>query len=132
MARASEQMKMMESELERVQREIERLKVEESLLLKMLAKMRGEEPAPSRTRSPSVKPIVIDIMRQAGAAGATTQEVDEQVREKVPSVAKDTVGSVLSRLKGDGALVYVGERYYEKQFAPKGDNPFKVVNGVFG
>src|SRR3546814_8822515 len=41
----------------------------------------------------------------------------------LPAVAKDTVGSVLSRLKSEGALVYVGERYYEKRFAPQ-NRPF--------
>jgi hypothetical protein len=43
-------------------------------------------------------------------------------------VAKDTVGSVLSRLKSDGALVYVGERYYEKGQEPKPT----VVSGAWG
>jgi predicted nuclease with TOPRIM domain len=125
MANAREQMKMIETELERVRREIEKLRVEEALLVKMMAKMNGETPAPVRARSPSVKPLVLDIMRRAGHAGATTAEVDDLVREKVPSVAKDTVGSILSRLKGDGVLIYAGERYYEKQFAPRDENPFE-------
>lgn len=58
-------------------------------------------------------------MKVAGVNGASSAEVDEQVRARVPTVAKDTVGSVLSRLKSDGALVYVGERYYEKGQEPK-------------
>src|SRR3546814_5620408 len=74
-------------------------------------------------RSPSVKPMVLDIMSVVGEAGATSQEVDAKVRETNPAVAKDTVGSVLSRLKSEGALVYVGERYYEKRFAPQ-NRPF--------
>lgn len=121
-------MKMIEAELERVRSEIEKLRVEEALLIKMLGKMSGTAPIVSkqRTRSPSVKPVVLDIMREAGINGATTNEVDELVRIKVPTVAKDTVGSILSRLKSEGALVYVGERYYEKQFAPKDDySPFE-------
>ena len=123
MAKAK-QMKMIETELERVRREIEKLRVEESLLVKMLAKA-GAPAAASRTRSPSVKPLVLDIMRDVAERGATTQEVDALVREKISTVAKDTVGSVLSRLKGDGVLAYVGERYYEKRFTPKGDGPFE-------
>lgn len=126
MATAKENMKMIEQELERVRGEIEKLKVEEALLLKMLAKMTGTTiPSPkTRTRSPSVKPVVLDVMREAAFDGATTAEVDDLVRRKVPSVAKDTVGSILSRLKSEGALVYVGERYYEKQYAPKEPTPF--------
>jgi len=125
MATAREQMRMIEAELDRVRREISDLRVQETLLVKMLSKMNGEEPTKPRSRSPAIKPLVIDIMRRAGVDGATTQEVDDLVREKVPTVAKDTVGSVLSRLKGDGVLVYSGERYYEKQFAPKDDSPFE-------
>ena len=66
-------------------------------------------------------------MAQALDKGATSTEVDELVRQKVPSVAKDTVGSVLSRLKGDGALVHDGERYYDKRFAPKPQPPFEKM-----
>lgn len=127
MASAREQIKMIEAELARVRAEIEKLRIEEALLLKMKAKMNGEPEATvrsSRTRSPNVKPTVLEIMNMVGANGATTSEVDEIVRLQVPSVAKDTVGSVLSRLKSDGVLVYSGERYFEKQFAPKPEGIF--------
>lgn len=132
MANAREQMKVLEAELKRVRGEIERLHVEEALLAKLMGQMSGDAPPTSRSkRSPSVKPVVLDIMRSAGSEGATTAEVDEMVREKVPTVAKDTVGSVLSRLKSDGALIYRGERYYDKQFAPiDDDNPFDRLRAV--
>lgn len=133
MASAREQMKMIEAELTRVREEIDKLRIEEALLLKMQSKMTGEPEQPSkpvsRTRSPSIKPLVLDILRRAEHNGGTTQEVDAMVRAAVPTVAKDTVGSVLSRLKADGVLVYSGERYYEKQFAPRDENPFRVVSG---
>lgn len=120
-------MKTVEAELERVRSEIDRLKIEESVLLKLLGKMRGDHVPykQGRSRSPNVKPMVLDIMRDAGPDGATTPEVDALVRAKIPTVAKDTVGSVLSRLKSDGALVFDGERYYEKRFAPNASSgPF--------
>ncbi|WP_157188219.1 hypothetical protein [Nitratireductor pacificus] len=126
---------MIEAELERVRAEIEKLRVEEALLIKMLGKMGGAVGTVAktvRTRSPNVKPVVLDIMRAAGTSGATTGEVDEQVRLKVPTVAKDTVGSVLSRLKSEGALVYIGERYFEKRFAPKDStSPFEQAPTTF-
>ena len=118
MATAIEQRTMIESKLATIRSQIATLQAQEKVLSDLLAEMKGE-PAPQvRRRSPSVKPIVIDVMSAAGPAGATSREVDEAVRAKVPTVADDTVGSVLSRLKADGALVYVGERYYEKRFAP--------------
>lgn len=129
------QMKALEVELKRIQDEIARLRIEEGAIMRVLKQLSGEpEPvANTRTRSPSVKPVVLDIMRAAGDRGATTAEVDDRVRQTVPTVAKDTVGSILSRLKSDGALVFDGERYYEKQFAPRGDatpfdNRLRAVN----
>lgn len=127
MANARDQMKIIEGELARIRAEIERLRAQEDVLLDLQRKMSGEPTPPPtpRKRSPSIKPLVIDIMHAAGFAGATTGEVDEMVRRDIPSVAKDTVGSVLSRLKADGALIYDGDRYYEKQFAPKPKAPFE-------
>lgn len=127
MITAREQMKIIQGELALVRAEIERLKAKEEVLLSLQAKMGAEPPASSapRRRSPNIKPLVLEIMNRAGFTGATSAEVDQAVREKVPTVAKDTPGSVLSRLKSDGALTYDGERYYEKQFAPKPPAPFE-------
>lgn len=127
MANAKDQMKMLEEELGRIRSEIEKLQAQEALLVRMLGRMSGDPSLgkTGRKRSPSVKPVVLDVMREKGEEGATTAEVDELVRIKVPSVAKDTVGSILSRLKADGALAYDGERYYEKKHAPKTEpSPF--------
>ena len=127
MANARDQMKMIESELARIRSDIERLRAQEEVLIALQSKMSGEPtPSPSpRKRSANIKPLVIDIMHEAGFTGATTAEVDEMVRRRVPTVAKDSVGSILSRLKSAGALVHDGERYYEKQFAPKPSGPFE-------
>ncbi len=127
MANARDQMKMIDEELARIEIEMQRLSAQKDVLMSLRAKMTGEtvQAAPlPRKRSPNVKPLVIDTMREAGFVGATSSEVDAKVREQLPNVAKDTVGSILSRLKSDGALVHDGERYYEKQFAPKANSPF--------
>lgn len=119
MTTAREQMKMIDEKIDRIESEIGRLNAQLEVLLELKAEANGE-PSPSapRRRSAKIKPLVLDIMARAGFAGATTADVDREVREKVPTVAKDTVGSILSRLKGDGALTYDGERYYEKRFTP--------------
>lgn len=130
MTTAREQMKIIEGELADVRAEIERLKLKEEVLLGLVSKMGGETaPAPTapRKRSPNIKPLVLELMNRAGFAGATSAEVDFAVRQRVPSVAKDTPGSILSRLKADGALTFDGERYYEKQFAPKSPAPFETA-----
>ena len=114
-----EQMRMIDEKLARIRAEIARLKAQEEVLLELKAQSTGDrQPAAARKRSPNIKPLVLDLMSKAGFTGATSAEVDFAVRQRVPTVAKDTVGSILSRLKADGALTYDGERYYEKRFTP--------------
>jgi hypothetical protein len=120
MATVRETMSTIKGELERVQREISALQIEEGILQKLLSKLSGE-PAPQAKkakRAVGITPLVLDVMRSAGATGATSGEVATRVEEKSPEVAKATVAAILSRLKSDGALVYAGDRYYEKQYAP--------------
>jgi hypothetical protein len=132
---ARDQMKTIDGQLARIDAEMAKLLAQKEILLAVRQEMTGEiAEKPTRKRSVAIKPLVIDIMHAAGFTGATTAEVDAMVRRDVPTVAKDTVGSILSRLKSDGALTYEGERYYEKQFAPapKPTVPFeggmRVVN----
>jgi hypothetical protein len=119
-------MKSFEEEVARIDAEIDRLKARRQAFLDAMAMVSGVSPLPqdssappTRKRAANVKPLILEIMAQAEYNGATSTEVDDLVRLKVPTVAKDTVGSVLSRLKGDKALVHDGERYYDARFAPK-------------
>ena len=119
-------MKPLDDEIARIDAEINRLQGERIGLLRAKEILEGAtqptligQAVHVRKRSSNIKPLVLDTMMDAGGSGATSGDVDRLVREKIPSVAKDTVGSVLSRLKADGALVYVGERYYVKRFAPE-------------
>lgn len=127
MATAKEQQMKMQDKLAAVRKQIDELRIQERLLVELL----GEEApkAPVRQRSPNIKQHVLTYMQAVGEKGATSGEVDAAVREKVPTVAKDTVGSVLSRLKSDGALGYDGERYYEKRFTPA-PRPFEGLRNV--
>ena len=127
MATAKEQQMKMQDKLAAIRKQIEELQIQERLLLELLGE---EEPAKApRQRSPNIKPMVLDYMREVAERGATSAEVDAHVRKAVPTVAKDTVGSILSRLKFDGALVYDGERYYEKRHAPP-QRPLGIVRSM--
>ena len=120
MARESKEMSAIKDQLGIVQAQIARLRIQEETLIDLLRKVSGEaaQPVTQRKRSPSVKPLVLDLVIKSGTTGITTREVDDAVRAANPSVATATVGSVLSRLKSDGALKFDGERYYETKFAP--------------
>lgn len=136
MSAVGKKMKPVDDEIKRVDGEIARLQGVRDGLVRARTLMSGDmEKAGTitvevRKRSANIKPLILDIMRSAGPAGATSNEVSTLVKERVPTVAKDTVGSVLSRLKADKALSHDGERYYDARFAPKTDQrPFepKVV-----
>ncbi|KKC27241.1 hypothetical protein [Sphingomonas sp. SRS2] len=118
---ANKKMEPLDNEIARLDAEIARLQAERVGLIRAKELLTGEviNVPKIRQRAAPIKPLVLDIMHRAGPNGASSAEVDTMVRVEVPTVAKDTVGSVLSRLKSDGALVYVGERYYEKGCEPK-------------
>lgn len=134
MATAKDQMKTIKEELERVRAEIGRLQLEEGVLTRLLAKINGEPSyinPPPRKRATNVKPFVLQIVGAMKDRGITSAEVATAVREQMPEVTKETVGSILSRLKADGAFAYVGERYYEKQYAPtEPPRPFDGLRSV--
>lgn len=115
MATARDQMKAIEAELERVRSEIQKLKIEEGALIRILSQISGKPVVSQRRRRASnVKSIVLDIVRATEQEGISSLEASELVKEKVPDVAKDTVSSVLSRLKGDGVLIFRNGKYFDK------------------
>ena len=136
MGSSRNKMKPLDEEIERLSSEIARLQAELSAFRRARAIVAGEVEEAStpqvHRRSPNVKPLVLDIMAQAGDAGATSAEVTALVQKTYQSVTRDSVGSILSRLKGMNALVHDGERYFDAKFAPKEGNTFlqslKVVN----
>lgn len=122
MTKAKEQMKTIKDDLDRVQAQIAALQIEEAVLKRLLARLSGEPEEVSkvvRKRVSSVKPLVMDVVHNAGTEGLTSGAAAALVQERLPEVSRETVGSVLSRLKSDGAFVYIGDRYYEKEFAPQ-------------
>ncbi len=123
MRATGKQMKRLDEEIARIDADILRLQSERAGLVraKALLSTPDDRPlvAPARKRSPNIKPLILEIMERAAATGATSKDVDRTVRARVPTVAEDTVGSVLSRLKADKALVFDGERYYDSRYAPK-------------
>ncbi len=132
MSAVGKKMKPLDEEIKRVDGEIARLQGVRDGLIRAMALMSGDTektetiPVEARKRSANIKPLILDIMRSAGPTGATSNEVSALVKERVPTVAKYTVGSVLSRLKADKALAHDGERYYDARFAPKADQrPFE-------
>jgi hypothetical protein len=113
------QMKPLDDEIQRLDAEITRLqalregviRAKELLSPGGLAATVDHGP---RKRSLNIKPLILDVMLKAEGAGATSAEVLTIVRQTSPNVTRETVGSILSRLKADNALVYDGVRYFAR------------------
>jgi hypothetical protein len=128
MGAVGKKMKPIDDEIARTDSEIARLQAIREGLILAKAALNGElEPKVEvKKRSANVKPLILDIMSVAGRTGSTSSQVFSAVRESAPNVSKETVGSVLSRLKSDGALSFDGERYYDTRFSPKAEpRPFE-------
>ena len=127
MASQGKKMKPLDEEIARLDAEIARLQGERAGLMRAKQLLCGEAPEAPRKRSVSIKPIILDVMKSVADQGATTTEVLNAVSTLVPDVKRDSVGSILSRLKSEGALVYEGDRYYEKRYAPARPFDLRVV-----
>jgi hypothetical protein len=90
--------KLIDEEISRIDTQIARLEGRREGLLQAKALIQGQgqpatEPAAERRkRSRNIKPLIIDTIIAAAYDGATSANVSAIVREKVPSVAKYTVG----------------------------------------
>lgn len=124
MAIQGKKMKPLDDEIERLDAEIARLQGERVGLIRAKQLLSGEVETATRKRGASLKPLILDYMGYVAEKGATSSEVFSALTMIVDDVKKDSVGSILSRLKSEGALVYEGERYYEKKHAPS--RPFDL------
>jgi hypothetical protein len=64
-----------------------------------------------------LKEIILDLYGEAGEAGLTTTECVQAAAKRGVTLQPPSVSSTLSRFKGDGVLMYDGERYRLKKFA---------------
>ncbi|MEA2861364.1 MAG: hypothetical protein QOC72_3403 [Methylobacteriaceae bacterium] len=126
--RMAEQLRPLRDKLGELDRQIEELlrrlgeaQAAKKTLQEVLAQMQGQQvPVDNgegsgprkRTRTPNVKGTILDIMLAAGATGRTSAEVLAEAHNRGTPISRDTVSSVLSRLKADKALSHDGTRYY--------------------
>lgn len=120
----------LDRQIEELQRKIGEAMVSRRHLQEVLAVMTGGE-APSeerRQRVGNVKGVVLDALERAKATGLTSAEALAAAQAELPQVQRDTVSSLLSRLKKEGTLAYDGNRYYVAAYAPTEGNqrPFDL------
>jgi hypothetical protein len=75
-------------------------------------------PAPvSERRRSGIKDTVLDLLNEVGTTGLNAAIAVEIANRRGIHLDRQSVSSLLSRLKTDGAIVYEGQRYKLKQFA---------------
>lgn len=130
MARASEYMEIMERNLALKEAEIAEIdkkkatvQAEIDLLLRMIAEAKGEEDPTKRKRAPrsNVKNMVLRLLQEMGDLGLNAATAVELANKEGLNLERNTVSSLLSRLKADGTVVYDGSLYRLREFASPQD-----------
>lgn len=92
----------------------------------------GESPAPSSSKKRSgMKDTVLDLLNEVGTTGLNGAIAVEIAARRGVHLDRQSVSSLLSRLKADGLCVYEDQRYKLKQFAGSASSelPLRVVKG---
>lgn len=75
-----------------------------------------------------VKSLVLDLLREVGTTGLNAQTATDLADRRGVSLGRDSVSSLLSRLKKDGVVSYDGDRYRLMEFSRQDAPRFAVVN----
>lgn len=84
---------------------------------------------PERRRRSGIKDTVLDLLNEVGTTGLNGAVAVEIAERRGIHLDRQSVSSLLSRLKADGVAVYEGQRYKLKQFSGTASElPFRVVS----
>lgn len=113
-------------EIEKYQREMDKLQAQESLVLDLL----GEEPARvtgKRAPKGSVKIRVLEMLESQGRSGLNAAKAVELSEAEGDALDRGSVSSLLSRLKQDNVVVYDGSNYRLKKYTGMPGMPSAVT-----
>jgi hypothetical protein len=88
-------------------------------------------PTPSTRKRTAMKDTVLDLLNEVGTTGLNGQIAVEIAERRGTHLDRQSVSSLLSRLKKDDICVYQGQRYKLRQFAGSSPSelPLRVVKG---
>lgn len=115
---ASGKMKIVEERLKEKREELARIQAEIALLEDILAEANGKPRASSgrQTRTP-IKKHVLTYLQNVGANGLNANMVLDMAASDHIELERASVSSLLSRLKSEGVVVYLNDKYVLKEFA---------------
>lgn len=98
--------------------ELEKVKVELATLETLQRRANGEEVQQVRKRAPrsNVKNSLLTMLETAGAAGLNAAKAVEMATARGEHLERNTVSSLLSRLKADDVVSYDGNVYRLPKF----------------
>lgn len=121
MARDTKLMQQLKTKLVEIREQMRVLQGKEELLLDMIRAESGEpEPARARHRArrSGVKSAVLDLLAQVKADGLNAAKAVQMAEARGEQLDRGTVSSLLSRLKGEGIVTYVGGLYRLREHSP--------------
>ena len=86
------------------------------LAISILEKGDKQEPQKAAPPISSVKVLLLDLAREAGASGLNANIAVQMAAKKGIKLLRGTAASNLSRLKADSALVHNGKKYRLPEF----------------
>ncbi len=134
---ASGKMKIVEERLQEKRKELERVQAEISLLQDILAEAEGKPRQLKQTRTP-IKKHVLSYLQKVGATGVSANTVLAMAAADGVELERASVSSLLSRLKAEGIVVYMNDKYLLKEVACPDSSAASNVHqhpaskGVFG
>lgn len=81
---------------------------------------------PLGAKKPQTKAVVLDLLEEVGTTGLDASAAVRIADEKGLTIEKNSVSSLLSRLKKDGVIEYDGQKYRLSKYskASSRDDPF--------
>lgn len=131
MARMKADMQRLIDQRDQLLREIEALRNKVAGIEMAISLLDGDA-HPSGKSNRSVKGVLLDLLQEVGTTGLSAASAVEMANRRGITLHAGSVGSTLSRLKGDGAVVLVGNKYVLTRFGPKESAPHNVIQPLWG
>ena len=121
MKRLEERLAEVQSRISEVQTQMALLRSKEELLVEMLREAKGEPAAVApRRRAPraNVKNAVLDFLGRVGSEGLNAAIAVDMAESEGQALDRGSVSSLLSRLKNEGTVTYIGGLYRLVEYSP--------------
>lgn len=114
-------MKLLEEALAEKRQQMQKLQIEMATIESLIRRHNGEPAVvefSGRRRRSNVKGMLLDMLKEVGPGGLNAAKAVEISEQRGEPLERNTVSSLLSRLKADGVVTYDGTFYRLTEFMP--------------